>query len=126
MLRALLPLAAATSLSDLRPGTFHVLQPPAEAGPESLKLILRARSDRLACGCVYIGCSGSLKSQCCGQDGAICGLGSPYEFLVKTPEGGVNEKEIVLEFFGGGGMAQVSKGTVVQVPKTQNVGRQAV
>ena len=37
-----------------------------------------------------------------GQDGAICGLGSPYEFLVKTPEGGVNEKEIVLEFFGGG------------------------
>ena len=42
MLRALLPLAAATSLADLRPGTFHILQPPPEDGRDSLKLFMRA------------------------------------------------------------------------------------
>jgi hypothetical protein len=36
------------------------------------------------------------------QDGTRCGLDTPYEFLVKTPEGAVNQKELVLEFFGGG------------------------
>eukprot|EP00438_Fugacium_kawagutii_P033272 Skav213348 [mRNA] locus=scaffold3041:80444:86442:- [translate_table: standard] len=37
------------------------------------------------------------------EDGTGCGLNTPYEFLVKTPEGAVNQKELVLEFFGGGG-----------------------
>lgn len=58
--------AAQPLLSELQPGTFHILQPPAE-------------------------------------DGTRCGLDTPYEFLVKTPEGAVNQKELVLEFFGGGG-----------------------
>ena len=39
------------------------------------------------------------------QDGTRCGLDTPYEFLVKTPEGAVNQKELVLEFFGGGAWA---------------------
>eukprot|EP00913_Durusdinium_trenchii_P028910 g27106.t1 len=37
------------------------------------------------------------------EDGTGCGLGKPYEFLVKTPENQINSKELVLEFFGGGG-----------------------
>jgi len=58
--------ATLPSLSELKVGAFHVLQPPAE-------------------------------------DGTRCGLDTPYEFLIKTPDGAINEKELVLEFFGGGG-----------------------
>ncbi|CAE7749329.1 unnamed protein product [Symbiodinium pilosum] len=37
------------------------------------------------------------------QDGAGCGLGDDYEFVLRVPEHGPNHKDLVVEFLGGGG-----------------------
>eukprot|EP00929_Paragymnodinium_shiwhaense_P048739 TRINITY_DN24603_c0_g1_i1.p1 TRINITY_DN24603_c0_g1~~TRINITY_DN24603_c0_g1_i1.p1 ORF type:complete len:474 (+),score=56.68 TRINITY_DN24603_c0_g1_i1:44-1465(+) len=37
------------------------------------------------------------------ETGATCGLGGDFEFFVRVPESGLNTKNLVLEFSGGGG-----------------------
>ena len=95
--------AALPTKSELKNNTFHILQPPSQD---------RARD--LASGCLiersYMSCFTACLSpvrnhhlaSC--EDGTGCGLGDDYEFVVRIPEDGPNEQDMVIEFFGGGAL----------------------
>ena len=50
------------------------------------------------------------------QDGAGCGLGDDYEFVLRVPEHGPNHKDLVVEFLGGGAWVTIRVCSLSNLP----------